>query len=1029
MTDTNKKSRRFFFSYWILSALITVLLTGIAFTWWTVHKTERELRDNLLFEASIIKHTIDLHQVFSLFGDARDEFNPSYHSLVRQFFQLEKYYEQDIYSYFDLYLMARDEQGRVYFLVDTPFLEPEDSDIDHARPGEVYTEASQRLVDLFDTGIAFVEGPLTDQWGTWISAFVPIFDDNTGEIIAVLGLDLDAGEWRKIVAGSAVLPATFFVFLGFLTAGSGWILRRRNFLNQKIVDQSEELFAERQRMASVVQSQKEMICRFLPDTTLTFVNEAYCRAFNMDAESLVGRKFLDFLPQDQHESVLKKLAALNARNPTQTYAHPVIYRDGTKAWQEWTDYVILDSQKRVTELQSVGKDVTEQKLAQDRIQKINQELQKANSWINNLIANSPGAIFRCLKDEHWTMLFISDAFKSITGYDPDMFINNRDMAYSAIIHPEDSSLVNDIVSTGLEIREPYSIMYRITHADGTLRWIEENAQGVFDDDGNLAYIDGLIMDITEKKSIEIDLIQTRDEAEKANMAKSEFLANMSHEIRTPMAGIMGALEMLSALIKDKECLKIINMTLDSANSLKQIIDDILDLSKVEAGGMTLQHEPFDLRSLLEQVNDLYSFQAREKKIILKTSVSRDVPSTLLGDSYRLTQVLRNLVNNAIKFTNKGMVEVRVNLLQNLDSQSVLFFKVEDTGVGISQEIMPRLFGSFSQGDASYSKKTQGTGLGLAICQNLVKLMGGVINVESQKGKGSTFSFSLTFDVPEFELSQPSQDEDDQGPKQIHTRTTVLERPLNILVAEDVRVNQKYINFVLQRNGHSADIVQNGVEVVKQYQQKKYDLILMDIQMPEMDGVEATRQIRKLEEQHCAEYGEINAVKGCIPIIALTAYAMAEEKKKFLDAGMDGYVSKPVNEKELLKEISNVLVNVPPDPETADQGNTPLINFDSIRERYADDEDLWKVMITEFVENDLPEYIKDIKEVMEGDDLEELGKVAHKLKGVLALLGAERAEYQARRLDSEAKHGQHSSSRTLAGELINCLEELKDFRTG
>jgi CheY-like chemotaxis protein/nitrogen-specific signal transduction histidine kinase len=394
--------------------------------------------------------------------------------------------------------------------------------------------------------------------------------------------------------------------------------------------------------------------------------------------------------------------------------------------------------------------------------------------------------------------------------------------------------------------------------------------------------------VIAQKLAEVEAL--REAAEAASLAKSRFLANMSHEIRTPMNGIMGMAELALETNPNETQREQLETIRDSADSLLCVINDVLDFSKIEAGKLDLEAVDFDLRNWLRQSTELFELQARQKGLRLERRVDDQAPARVTGDPLRLSQVLINLVGNALKFTERGEVAVEVKPEQAGPGTVALRFAVSDTGIGIAPDKRDAIFAAFAQADPSTTRKYGGTGLGLSISAGLVKLMGGRIWVESDAGRGSRFCFVVELGVPpEQTQTQPPLDDlqaiaaavqQERAPDRRHA--------LRLLVAEDNPVNQKVILGLLQKRGHRVEIVGTGIEAVRALERDRFDLVLMDVQMPQMDGFEATREIRRAEANGQPRHR----------IVAMTSYAMAGDRENCMAAGMDEYLSKPIRIAEL-----------------------------------------------------------------------------------------------------------------------------------
>lgn len=385
-----------------------------------------------------------------------------------------------------------------------------------------------------------------------------------------------------------------------------------------------------------------------------------------------------------------------------------------------------------------------------------------------------------------------------------------------------------------------------------------------------------------------NLEQAKEEAEKSSKVKSEFLANMSHEIRTPISGILGVVDLLKSSSLTHQQKDYVNIIESSTDLLLTIINDILDLSKIEAGKMTLEQIPFDIRKNLEDVLALFKTKVKEKNLYMNLEVDDEVPKVLIGDPVRIKQIYMNLISNAIKFTDSGGITVRLKVKNADDSKVQLMSEVIDTGIGIDKDSRERLFKAFSQADLSTTRKHGGTGLGLAISQNLTIMMNGYIGVDSEPGKGSDFYFTLRLKKgkPE-QLRKKSEDKYEQ---KFH------DEQFRVLLVEDNKINQKVSNMLLRQLKQKVDIAENGRAALEKMKEKPFDVVFMDIHMPLMDGYEATEKIRELEQENnrIASY-----------IVAVTANAVPEDKEKCLNIGMDDYISKPFK-KETLVSLFNKL---------------------------------------------------------------------------------------------------------------------------
>lgn len=580
--------------------------------------------------------------------------------------------------------------------------------------------------------------------------------------------------------------------------------------------------------------------------------------------------------------------------------------------------------------------------------------------------------------------------------------------------------------------------YQITlkKKDGRDVIVRLNDRLITDSEDKAVYFEGNVHDITsevyaehKRRKAEKELREEKEksdrlahEAMQSSYVKSQFLANMSHEIRTPINAIVGFLTLIEteAYKSSDELKQFANTAKTSAEALLDIINDILDLSKIESGKMELEEVEFDLNEIINESVSILSAKAYEKGLEISKEISEHTPVYLVGDSTRVRQVLVNLISNAVKFTGKGKVKISVKPKEVESDVANLLFVVADTGIGIPENKMKELFQPFSQVDGSHTRKYGGTGLGLVICRQFVNMMGGEIDVESVPGKGSKFYFNIKLKVQSKERQLASDDLKMTYSLQAANNNAasddikIIRGGYNILLTEDNLINQKVALRILTEAGFNAEAVNNGIEAIKALNEKDYSLILMDVQMPEMDGFTATKEIRKLEagEKH-------------IPIIAITAHALSGDRDKCLQAGMDDYVSKPIIADKMIKVIDKWLdINSSPKAEVKPLSVQPpeinIFDFDHLNKMSMGDKEFEKELISTYFE-DVKARIKNLEDHLTEKNKEKIISEAHTIKGASYSVGAKKVGDVAMFIEQSSKGDEVEN---LKGHLISLKHSLE-----
>lgn len=660
-------------------------------------------------------------------------------------------------------------------------------------------------------------------------------------------------------------------------------------------EQGEDLNRQAKQIASLIQNFD--VFDLAPVGCITIGGQGLITKANASAASMLGIKRSElinepvsrFICKNDQKIYLRNTETLMKTGQSEAFELRLTVKDGSLFWAQLAVNLLYNEDSTPNYFLAIT-DITRQKQAE-------RAFLKSEEKLSSILYNLEDGVWSTTYPE-MEILYISPSLAKIYGIEMQDLLDNPSI-WMDKIHPDDEHLIENvyeqIFAEGKSVRE-----CRIIQHDGNVAWIRDRSKLIYDENKKPIRLEGIVSDITSRKVDEQKLEEIRKQAEAANLAKSRFLANMSHEIRTPLNIIIGMSDLLCNENLEDGKQEYACMARDSAEHLLSLIDDILDFSKIEAGELEINPSRFKLVKEIEKIVFSYlQAKASNKGLALLSHFDDRLPGEVFLDLARLRQVLISLINNAIKYTESGKVELSVKLLEDgksvekgLLSRSELLFAVSDTGPGIAEHDQQRLFESFSQLDLGKYKGSDGAGLGLAISKNLVELMGGRLWLDSNPGEGSTFSFALPLKhSPEPEVNLTA----------VGITETKVERLDNqeiftLLLVEDKPMNQRLAMIYLKQMGHRAEIASNGREAVDAVKANNYDAVLMDINMPEMSGLEATKQIRAWEKA---------ASRDRIPIIAMTAYAMKGEREEFLKEDMDGYISKPIKKDALAEALQMV----------------------------------------------------------------------------------------------------------------------------
>jgi PAS domain S-box-containing protein len=706
-----------------------------------------------------------------------------------------------------------------------------------------------------------------------------------------------------------------------------------------------------------------------PDTRLRQVNAAFSRMLGYSGEELLSKTWQELTHPEDLRTAQARREQLWGGEPSVGGETRLVHRNGKVVQTLIRASLVRDPDGKPLCSVVHVEDITERKRAEDALHESEARFR--------IMADSCPAVMWVTGPEGEGQ-FVNRAHREFCGVPDERLDGDK---WQSLFHPDDAPEYVAAFQLALRDKTVFNRDARLRRVDGEWRWVATHAQPRFSQSGEFLGHVGLCLDITERKRYESELILAREGAEAANRAKSCFLANMSHEIRTPMNGVIGMTQLLMGTVltdEQKEYAEVVNT---SGMALLKLINDILDLSKVEARKITLESRPFDPSDTVGEVIQLLRVQAKAKGLSIRVGMSPDIPPILCGDSYRLRQVLANLTSNAIKFTKQGQIALEAALESRTGTTATVRFTVADSGIGIPPGKIADIFSPFTQADDSMTRRYGGSGLGLAICKELAELMGGAIGVASVEGQGSTFWFTAVFELNPPALT-PTADQPRMERTTIRAGAIPAGREARILVVEDSDTNRLVVLAQLEKLGYRATAVANGAEAVKAVRRQRFDIVLMDCEMPVMDGYEATRHIHE-------------SVQRDIPIIALTAHAMSEHRDLCLSAGMNDYLAKPLELEHLSEMLARWLPGARPCPgatagtaeEPAGNPAHPVFNPEALLQRLMGDRQLAGIVLRGFV-HDIPARLDHLRARLDAADTAGVRFQAHALKGAAATVAAE-----------------------------------------
>jgi PAS domain S-box-containing protein len=807
-----------------------------------------------------------------------------------------------------------------------------------------------------------------------------------------------------------------FLLVGTIISGlceSMHRARRRVAAITEHIRSGHALRESEQRWRSLTESLPQFVWTASAHGTSDYFSTQIVKYTGRAESELLAWGWMDVLHPDDREHTRNSWIEAIAKQCDHEVEHRIRSSDGAYRWFTTRGTPIRDTAGHIIKWFGTCTDITEHKQSE-------QALRESEQRWRSLTEALPQLVWAAAPDGACD--YFSMQWTQFTGIPESRLLGWQ---WMETLHPDDRAPTRQLWTDSVAGRGPYDVEYRVRRTDGEYRWFKTRGVPMRDNEGRIFKWFGTCTDITDGKLAAEELRRAKEVAESANRAKDEFLANVSHEIRTPMNAILGMTELvLDTPLADaqRQSLQTVKA---AADNLLCILNDLLDFSKIEAGRLELDPADLSLRAAVGDTLQTLAVRAQKKGLKLVNHVDPDVPDALVGDAGRLRQVLLNLVGNAIKFTSEGEVVVHAEVVGDAALEEVrVRFAVCDTGIGIPPEKQEKIFRAFEQEDTSTTRKYGGTGLGLTIAARLVALMGGTITVDSAPGRGSTFAFTARFGrqpparatngewrVPERVTSDEWRVTSKEEVTSALQSSLVTE--LNILVAEDNEFNTKLLQQLLGRRGHRVQLADNGRKALSLATEGDFDLLLLDVHMPELDGFQVIQAIRERER----------SVGGHLPVIALTARSRREDRERCLAAGMDAFLAKPIQAANLWEAIDRLMAARLP----ANRPGRSLLDGRTLLAACGGDAVILENICQSFRAG-LPEHMTSLQHALREQDTVGLREAAHKLCGMISAFSSV-AGSVASDLEDHAAQGRLEEARTLVGQLEPMTEELVRLTSG